>query len=413
MQTIIISVGEELLIGQTINTNAAWIAAQLNQVGLEVREVRVITDKKTEILRCLREAEDLADLVLITGGLGPTRDDVTRDALCEYFDCGLVLNEHVLGDITTYMEMRGRKITDVNRGQAMVPEKAFVIRNPYGTAPGLWFRQRGRSFIAMPGVPYEMKEMVLKHIVPALAKTPGGQHIVHKTVLTHGVGESLLLELIADWENNLPVELQVAYLPSAGIVKLRLTGKGNNKEALVAIIGRELDKLKQIIPEYIWGFDNDSLEGVTGRLLVKKRKSLATAESCTGGYIAHKITSVPGSSAYFKGSIVAYENQAKEHLLGVSHELLHTQGAVCRQVAEDMATGARQTLEADYAIGVTGIAGPDGGSKSKPVGTTWIAIAGEHKVISQQFAFGDNRERNISRAANAALAMLKGYIEQF
>ncbi len=412
MQAFIISIGEELLIGQTINTNAAWIAAQLNQAGSEVREVRVITDKKTEILRCLREAEDLADLVLITGGLGPTRDDVTRDALCEYFDCGLVVNEDILGDITTYMERRGRKITDVNRDQAMVPEKASIIRNPYGTAPGFWFRQGDKSFIAMPGVPYEMKEMVLKHIVPALESSPREQHIVHKTVLTHGVGESVLLELIADWENNLPAAVRLAYLPSTGIVKLRLTGKGSNKETLLEIIGRELEKLKQIIPEYIWGFDDDSLEGVTGRLLAKKGKSLATAESCTGGFIAHKITSIPGSSAYFKGSIVAYANKAKEHLLGVSHELLDTQGAVCRQVAEDMAAGARQTLEADYAIGVTGIAGPGGGSKSKPAGTTWIAIAGEHEVISQRFAFGDNRERNISRAANAALAMLKDYIER-
>ncbi len=412
MQAFIVSIGEELLIGQTVNTNAAWTAAQLNQVGIEVREVRVIADKKTEILRCIREAEGMAGLVLITGGLGPTRDDVTRDALCEYFDSRLVVNKEVLDDITVYMERRGRKVSDVNRDQARVPEKASIIRNPYGTAPGFWFKKGDRSFIAMPGVPYEMKEMVLNHIMPALEAAPRKKHIVHKTVLTHGVGESVLMELIAGWEDGLPDAVKLAYLPSMGIVKLRLTATGKDKELLVKLIGRELKELQKIIPEYIWGYDDDSLEGVTGHLLAKKEKSLATAESCTGGFIAHKITSIPGSSAYFKGSIVAYANQAKEDLLGVSHTLTETQGAVSREVAEEMARGARQVLNADYAIGVTGIAGPGGGNKNKPAGTTWIAIAGEHDVASRKFAFGDNRERNIIRAANAALAMLKDFLER-
>lgn len=412
MQAFIISIGEELLIGQTINTNAAWISSQLNRAGITVREIRVITDNKSEILRCIREAETMAGLVLITGGLGPTRDDVTRDALCEYFDSGLVVNKEVLDDITVYMERRGRKVSEVNRDQAMVPEKASVIRNPYGTAPGIWFKKGDRSFIAMPGVPYEMKEMVLNHIVPALEATPREKHIVHKTVLTHGVGESVLMELISGWEDNLPGEINLAYLPSMGIVKLRLTATGKDKEALVKLIGRELEKLRHVIPEYIWGYDDDRLEGVTGRLLAQKGKSLATAESCTGGFIAHKITSIPGSSAYFKGSIVAYANRAKEDLLKVSHTLTQKQGAVSRQVAEEMARGARRVLNTDYAIGVTGIAGPGGGSKNKPTGTTWIAIAGEHDVVSRKFAFGDNRERNINRAANAALAMLKDFLER-
>ncbi len=411
MKAVIISIGEELLTGLTVNTNAAWIAMQLNHAGIEVIETRVVTDNTDDILRTLRSVEQMVPLVLITGGLGPTRDDVTREVLCRYFDASLVLDQQVLDDITRFFAMRGRKITDINRGQALVPDKAEIIRNPYGTAPGFWFKKEGRSVIAMPGVPYEMKEMVNKHIVPALMKKPREQYLVHKTILTHGIGESYLAERIAGWEDNLPENISLAYLPSAGIVKLRITAKGQHEQPLHKAIEEQVKKLLQLVPEYVWGYDNDTLEGVTGQMLKDQGKTVSTAESCTGGYIAHKITSIPGSSAWFAGTIVAYHNRVKQEILNVSPQLIRTHGAVSRKVAEEMAENVKKLLNTDYAIGVTGIAGPDGGSKEKPVGTSWIAIATGSGVNSRKFKFGDNRERNISRTANAALAMLIEQLE--
>lgn len=410
MDAFIISIGEELLIGQTVNTNAAWMASQLNKAGIEVKEIRVITDRREEILDTLKAAADRSDLVLITGGLGPTRDDVTRDVLCTFFDSELVMNRQVLDDITYFFKQRGRTITETNRNQAMVPDKARIIRNPYGTAPGFWFNQAGKIFIAMPGVPYEMKEMVSKHVLPALLKKEREQYIIHRTVLTHGIGESYLVDLIGDWENNLPEEVQLAYLPSVGIVKLRLTAKGKDEEKLREIIEKEVEALKRIIPEYIWGFDDDTLEGVAGSLLRERKETVCTAESCTGGAIAGRITSVAGSSAYFKGSIVAYANQVKTNLLGIKPDVLQSHGAVSQETAEHMAQSARKLLHSDYAAGVTGIAGPDGGTEEKPVGTTWIAVSSHNKTMSRKYHFGDNRERNIIRASNAALAMLRELI---
>ncbi len=410
MGAIIVSIGEELLTGQKVNTNAVWIASQLNLAGIEVLEIRVVTDHWQEIMRTLQEAYALASLVLITGGLGPTNDDMTRDVLCRFFDARLVLNEQVLDDIKGYLGKRGRSVTELNRDQAMVPDKADIIRNICGTAPGMWFKKDGKDFIALPGVPYEMKEMVRGHVLPALMIRPRKQYIIHKTVLTHGIGESQLAEHVAGWEKALPKTMQLAYLPSTGIVKLRLTARGPEEGSLHEAIAAQVKQLAHLIPRYIWGFDDDTLEGLTGRLLKEQGKTVSAAESCTGGTISHKITSVPGSSAYFKGSIVAYDNQVKESLLGVPFKTLEAQGAVSREVAEAMALGARNVFRTDYAIGVTGIAGPAGGTKTKPVGTTWIAVAGKHKVTSRHFVFGDNRERNTIMAANAALAMLKSFI---
>ncbi len=412
MKAVIISIGEELLTGQTVNTNAAWIAMQLNHAGIEVMETRVVTDNKDDILRTLRSVEHMAPLVLITGGLGPTRDDVTREVLCRYFDASLVPDQQVLDDITGFFALRGRKITEINRDQALVPDKAEVIRNPYGTAPGFWFKREGMSVIAMPGVPYEMKEMVNKHIVPALMQKPRDQYLVHKTILTHGIGESYLAEIIAGWEDNLPENISLAYLPSTGIVKLRITAKGRHEQSLHKAIEEQVEKLLQLIPEYIWGYDNDTLEGVAGQMLKDQGKTVSTAESCTGGTIAQKITSIPGSSAWFAGTIVAYHNRVKQEILNVAPQLIGTHGAVSRKVAEAMAENVKKLLNTDYGIGVTGIAGPDGGSKEKPVGTSWIAIATGNGVSSRKFRFGDNRERNISRTANAALAMLIEQLKQ-
>ncbi len=412
MKAFIISIGEELLSGQTVNTNAAWMASRLNRIGVEVKEVRAITDLREEILRSLQSIPPEVSLVLITGGLGPTRDDVTRDVLCRFFESDLVLNEAVLSDITTYLRDRGRLITAVNRDQAMVPGKARAIRNLSGTAPGMWFEQGGVSYIAMPGVPYEMKEMMAKHILPALEERQRENHIVHKTVLTFGIGESALMEEISEWEDALPTAIQLAYLPSTGIVKLRLSARGPDKDRLDSIINTPIEQLKEIIPQYIWGYDEDSLEGVLGRELRGRGLSLAAAESCTGGYLAHRISSVAGCSDYFMGSITAYHNAIKAGpQLGVDKDLIGRHGAVSKEVAEEMAKRCRVVMQCDVAIGITGIAGPGGGSKEKPVGSTWIAVATEKDLVSRHYSFGNNRGRNIILAANAAMALTLQYLE--
>ncbi len=397
-----------MLIGKTVNTNAAWMASALNDAGIEVEEIRVIADDRKAIYNTLKEGAGRSSLVLMTGGLGPTRDDVTRDVLCRFFKSDLVLNRKVLEDITTFLKNRGRKVSKLNRDQAMVPEKAEIIRNPVGTAPGFWFRNDNGHCIAMPGVPYEMKEMMSKHVLPSLGSKESKQYILHRNVQTHGIGESDLARLIAGWEKELPHGIQLAYLPSTGIVKLRLTTKGPDTELLEKRIKEQIDKLIRIIPGYIWGYDDDTLEDVVGRMLKHRGETVATAESCTGGYIAHRITGIPGSSAYFTGSIVAYDNKVKSEILGVQAELLSQHGAVSRQVAEAMAKGVMETLKTNYGIGVTGVAGPDGGTAEKPVGTVWIAVSERGgKVVSKLYQFGDNRERNIIRAGNAALAMLR------
>jgi nicotinamide-nucleotide amidase len=412
MKACIISIGEELLIGQTVNTNAAWIASRLNELGIETKEIVVITDKHEEILRALKECGERSDIVLITGGLGPTRDDVTKHALCDHFKSNLVMDQQILEDVTQYFKKFGRQITDLNREQALVPDKAEALRNPYGTAPGLWFKEEGKSFIAMPGVPYEMKEMINSQIYPVLSEMPRQQYIIHKNILTHGIGESALADKLSEWEDELPDFIQLAYLPSMGIVKLRLTAKGKQEDQLEKALADEISRLQKLIPEYIWGYDNDTQEKAAGELLKSTGSFLATAESCTGGYLAHSITRVPGSSAYFKGSIIAYSNDSKVQLLSVPPDLLKKHGAVSSQVAEAMASGVKKLFDTDYAVGITGIAGPDGGTKEKPVGTTFIAIAGKKELICKKYTFADSRERNIKRATRSALAMLKKMIEK-
>ncbi len=406
MKAFIISIGEELLIGQTINTNAAWISRKLNTLGIEVAEITAITDDNDEILRSLRNYSRRADLILITGGLGPTRDDVTKHALCTYFDTKLVLSKDILLDVENYLTRQGRTMNELNHLQAMVPEKADLLSNPYGTAPGLWFRQETLSVVAMPGVPHEMKEMMEHKILPVLKDLPREQYIIHKSILTQGIGESNLAEFLSDWEDQLPDCIQLAYLPSMGIVKLRLTGKGPDEKEIIEAINKEISKLKNILSKHIWGFDGDTPESVAGRLLSGNSLSVATAESCTGGYLAHRITSVPGSSRYFKGSVVAYDNSIKTKILGVNKKDISQYGAVSKEVAVQMATSVKQLMNADYGIGITGIAGPDGGSEEKPAGTTWISVAGMQKTITRRFNLADNRERNIIRATKNALMML-------
>jgi nicotinamide-nucleotide amidase len=407
MKAIIINIGDELLIGQVANFNASWMAEQLNKMGVEVLRINVISDKEQEIMYALEDAEKIADLIILTGGLGPTNDDITKETLCKYFNTRLIFDETTFEDINEMFKNRGFPLTETNRKQAEVPEGCNIIRNTYGTAPGLWFERNGKIIIATPGVPFEMKPMMSNSILPMLEQCISGDIIAHKTILTVGVGESFLADMIAYWENALPVNFRLAYLPSPGIVRLRLSVKGKEKAILIKDIDEEVVKLQNIIPEHIYGYDSETMEQIVGKLLTAQGKTVVTAESCTGGYIAHSITRVPGSSAYFKGSVVAYSNEIKESMLGVKHDTLLKHGAVSEETVKEMAANARIKLNADYAIAISGIAGPDGGTEEKSVGLMWIAVASHDNIISNKFQFGNIRLVNIERASVFALNMLR------
>jgi len=407
MTADIISIGDELLIGQVINTNASWIAQQLNLAGIGVSRITAISDQKKHIKDALDEASQRSEIILITGGLGPTKDDITKETLCEYFNTRLIFNETVFENIKELFGKRGFNISKLNRKQAEVPENCTPVKNMNGTAPGMWFEKEGKVYISMPGVPFEMKSMVSGYIIPELLKKFDTGAIVHKTVLTQGLPESVLAKKIETWEDNLPYNIKLAYLPQPGIVRLRLSSSGKEKAKLEENINIEIQKLKKIIPDSIFGYDKEQLNEIVGKLLRGKNQTLSTAESCTGGYIAHLITSVAGSSDYFKGSVVSYANEIKENILGVQRESLIEYGAVSEQVAIEMAEGVKRKLNTDYAIAVTGIAGPGGGTLEKSVGTAWIAIATPQKTIVKHFQMGEHRERNIRRTALTALGMLR------
>lgn len=412
MNVEIINIGDELLIGQVINSNAAWMARELNIAGFFVQQFTVIRDDHDHIMQTLSDAGSRASVVLISGGIGPTKDDITKTSLCKFFDTRLAFNEDAFRDIEDIFNRRGVRVSELNRKQAELPESCISLPNKMGTARGMWFEKEfpgGRNviFVSMPGVPFEMQAMMNGEIIPRLRKRFDTPSIAHKTILTQGIGESFLAEKIASWESALPEELKLAYLPQPGIVRLRLTGAGMDEQKLRKTIEDEVAKLDSFISDYIFGYDEDKLEEIVGRILKKKGSTMGTAESCTGGYIAHLLTSIPGSSVYFRGSVVAYANEIKQSVLGVTESDLVKHGAVSESVAREMAKGARRVLGVDYAIAVTGIAGPDGGTPEKPVGTTWIAIATPRGLISAHFLFGDNRQRNIRRTALQALNMLR------
>ncbi|MFZ4520138.1 MAG: competence/damage-inducible protein A [Bacteroidales bacterium] len=412
MKTEIINIGDELLIGQVINTNAAWMAEQLNLAGFRAYQFTVIGDSRQHILQALAEAEDRAEVVLISGGIGPTKDDITKHTLCEFFNTKLVFNEEAYRDVEALFARRGYPVTELNHQQAELPELCTGIPNKVGTARGMWFekdrKEGGKTiFVSMPGVPFEMKAMMTDYVIPRLKEAFKTPFIYHKTILTQGVGESFLAAQIETWENALPPNIKLAYLPQPGIVRLRLTGESPDETALHHQVDSEADKLKELIPGYIFGYDDESLEMVVGRLLTEQKATLATAESCTGGTIAQMITSIPGSSVYYKGSVVAYANEIKENILGVNSETLENFGAVSRQVVLEMAASLQAKFNVDYAIATSGISGPDGGTPEKPVGTAWIAIATPDAVFAEQYLFGDNRERNIRRTSLQALSLLR------
>jgi nicotinamide-nucleotide amidase len=406
MKAEIISIGDELLIGQVVNTNASWMAVKLNEIGIRVNQITSISDQKEHIIKALENALKEVDIILFTGGLGPTRDDITKITLAGFFNSKLVRNENVLRDIQHLFGSRGMDLNELNKKQAEIPDKCVAIRNKNGTAPGMWFEENGKIVVSMPGVPYEMEPMMTDFIIPELSKRTD-RVILHKTVLTQGIPESRLAEMIENWEDNLPENIKLAYLPKPGIVRLRLSAVGSDKKEINHAIETEIEKLKKIIPNNIFGFDDEDLSIVIGKLLREKKQTLSTAESCTGGYIAHLITSIAGSSDYYKGSVVAYANEIKEQLLGVQEKSLVKYGAVSEVVAREMAQQVREKFGTDFSIATSGIAGPGGGTKEKPVGTTWIAIATPDKILAELFHFGEHRERNIIKTAQTALNMLR------
>lgn len=411
MKAELITIGDELLIGQVVDTNSAWMAEQLNLSGIRVGQITSISDNRDQILKTLAEASQRADVILITGGLGPTRDDITKHTLCEYFGTRLVFNQEMFENIERIFSLRGYNITMLNRAQAEVPENCTPLLNINGTAPGMWFEQNGKIFASMPGVPFEMKGIMEEHILPKL-RSITQISIIHRTILTQGVGESFLASRIEAWETKLPAFIKLAYLPQPGIVRLRLTASGSDRSQLEKAVDEQVSELYRLVPEYIFGEGDDTLESVVGRLLHSHDYTLATAESCTGGYIAHLITSIPGSSGYFKGSVVAYSNEIKESVLGVAAPTLARNGAVSEETVFEMAAGIIRQFRVNCAIAVSGIAGPDGGTNEKPVGTTWICVLTPKGAETRRFTFGEHRGRNIRRAALAALDMLRKQLIQ-
>lgn len=407
MKAEIITIGDELLIGQTIDTNSAWIGQVLSSLGFDIIRKTSVHDKREDILGILSDSSSRSDLVLITGGLGPTSDDITKQTLCEYFNTRLVIDKLVLEMVESMMAKRGFPMNENNRKQAEVPESCKVLSNAAGTAPGMWFEKDGKVFVSLPGVPHEMRYIMTSHVIPELRTRFTSQVIIHKNIMTFGTPEARLAEILTGFEAGLPEFIRLAYLPAAGIIKLRLTATGTIRKALEQAMNEQLKKLYDTIPQYIYGEDEETLEMAVGRLLREKNLTLCTAESCTGGKIAQLITSVPGCSDYYRGSVVAYSNDIKTGILGVDPVLIEKNGAVSEEIAKAMAEGARRVMRADFALATTGIAGPAGGSELKPVGTLWIAISGRSGSTAEKYTFTSDRATNITRFAYVALNRLR------
>lgn len=406
MQVEIITIGDEILIGQIVDTNSAWMAAELNKAGFEVVQITSVHDNEKQITEALELALERAEVVLFTGGIGPTKDDITKLTLCRYFGAELIFDAQVYADIEKLLKNRMRAMNELTKTQAMVPDKAVIISNPIGTAPITWFYKGEKVVVSMPGVPYEMKRAMEFEIIPRLQQQFQPQAIVHKTLLVTGYPESALALKIADWENALPEQIHLAYLPHFNIVKLRLSAAQDDLMSTKNQIDRQVVLLKAILGDAVIAEEDISLEELVGRHLRAAGKTLATAESCTGGHIAHRITTIAGSSAYFKGSVIAYSNEIKSRLLGVDEEVLNRHGAVSEEVVRQMALGVADKLSADYVIATSGIAGPDGGTDEKPVGTVWIAVGTKDSLVSRRFQFSLDRQLNIERTTQTALLML-------
>ncbi|SEM93597.1 nicotinamide-nucleotide amidase [bacterium A37T11] len=406
----LITIGDEILIGQIIDTNSAWIAKRLNELGIAVKQISSVADSPEAIQTALAEAASRADLILTTGGLGPTKDDLTKATLATYFNTGIHRDEKVLNHVQRFFERRKRPMLEVNRSQADVLNNAEVLFNAAGTAPGMWIRHNEKIYVVLPGVPFEMEHLMTEQVLPRLSALPGRSAIWHQTLLTGGIGESFLAQEIADIEDNLPAHIKLAYLPKLGTVRLRLTAVGDEVERLKDETSQIAEQIVQRIPLHIMAREDKDLAAVLLDQLRSKGLTLTTAESCTGGYLAHQLTSIAGSSDVFLGGAVTYSNKLKTALLGVSNITLAAFGAVSEQTALEMANGAKKQFNSDYAIAVTGIAGPDGGTADKPVGTVWIAVAGPQGTVAKLHQFGQLRLVNIERASTAALLMIMGIL---
>lgn len=409
MKATVVTIGDEILIGQIIDTNSGYIAKALDRIGVETHELLSISDNKQHILETLEKLQNKVDFVIITGGLGPTKDDITKHTFCEYFEDTLVVNQEVQAHVIELIEkVMNRPASQMNKDQALVPSKCQVLFNKVGTAPGMWMKKEDTVYISLPGVPYEMKYIVENEIIPKIVKEYERPYIIHKTIMTYGQGESLVAERIEDWENNLPEFVKLAYLPSPGRVRLRLTARGKDKELLEVAINNNVDALAKIIGDIIVGFDEDeTIAVVLGRQLTKNNLTIAVAESCTGGKIAQELTSVPGASNYFRGGVVSYATDTKVSMLGVSEETITQFSVVSAEVATEMALGVQKVMKSDYAIATTGNAGPSKGDADATVGIVFIAIATPNGVLVEEFNFGQPREKVIDRTVNKAFEMLQ------
>ena len=406
----IITIGDEILYGQILDTNTQWISSELDKIGIKTVRKSSVGDQRDEIVQILKEAQKRADIVFITGGLGPTKDDLTKKILADFFDCPLDYHPDALQDVTDFFAKRGRELSDINRDQALLPTKCTFIPNKQGTAPAMWFNEQETIWVSMPGVPFEMKAIMETEVLPRIVthfKLPVIVHQIRKVV---GIGESYLSDLIQDWELQLPSHLKLAYLPSLGIVKLRLTGFGKDKVELNKDIESEFEKVMPLINSYIFGREKDELADVVGQMLVQRHATLSVAESCTGGYLAHQFTQHAGSSAYFQGGIISYANEVKVNQLGVFQDTLDLEGAVSESCVKAMAVGARKQLGSTYALATSGIAGPDGGTDDKPVGTIWIALAHPNGVIARKLTQGGTRIQNIHLSSLTAINLLRRYL---
>ncbi len=425
----IITIGDELLIGQTIDTNSAFIAQELNKIGVWVKRRVAVGDVFEDIWQALDEESRHAEIIIITGGLGPTADDITKPLLCKYFGGKLVVNEKVLAHVKYLFEKVFRRpgpILETNLKQAEVPDICTVLFNPRGTAPGMWFEAPSKSppkgetsedslntkkiFVSLPGVPHEMKGLMINEVIPRLLKEFTMPAIVHRTAFTAGQGESMIADMLKDFEASLPAHIKLAYLPNYGMVKLRLTATGDKKEKVEKELAPYFENLQTLVKQYLVSNEDEGLESVIGKLLKAKNKTVGTAESCTGGYIAHLITSIPGSSVYYKGSVVSYSNDVKENILGVQPDTIEMKGAVSEETVREMLKGAIKNLDVDYALATSGIMGPDGGTEEKPVGTVWIAAGNKVKIVSLKLNLRFDRQRNIAMTAGAALNFLRKFI---
>jgi nicotinamide-nucleotide amidase len=402
----IITIGDEILIGQIVDTNSAWIAQQLNGIGIRVKQISSVSDSKEHILAALSEAKNRADIILITGGLGPTKDDITKKTIAEYFNVGMVQNQEALDNVSRIFAKYNRPLLEVNIKQAEIPANCEVIVNHNGTAPGMWFNVEGKVYVSMPGVPHEMMYMVEESVIPKLKATFKLPVITHKTILTVGEGESFLAEKIADIEDSLPAHIKLAYLPKLGSVRLRLSAYGENEETLQQEIKLYTDQIIMRVGKSVVTDVDVPIEKAILDEMADKGLTLSVAESCTGGYISHLFTQHAGSSQVFLGGAISYSYDLKESMLGVKNETLWSHGAVSEETVIEMVEGALINLKSDYAMAVTGVAGPGGGSDDKPVGTVWIAAANKNKTVARKFTFGKKRIQNIERTAITAMGML-------